>query len=54
MADLINQPPKSDPMQGRLIQTGRSAPRCAECDCADGGADCNWIAQPTSEPKEGG
>ena len=23
--------------------------RCAECDCENGGADCNWIAQPAPD-----
>jgi hypothetical protein len=28
------------------------SPRCAECDCENGGADCNWIAPSNSESKE--
>lgn len=27
-----------------LQQTDHEQPRCAECDCENGGADCNWIA----------
>ena len=28
------------------IEKFDSAPRCYECDCENGGADCNWIAPP--------
>ncbi len=28
---------------------GNSEQRCAECDCKNGGSDCNWIATPKKE-----
>lgn len=36
---------KVDAMQTRL----REAQRCAECDCANGGDECNWIASKESD-----
>lgn len=29
-------------------------PRCAECDCEFGGADCNWIKSPAIESGQWG
>jgi hypothetical protein len=38
-ADFMAIADKIDAMQTRL----QGADRCAECDCANGGDDCNWI-----------
>ncbi len=36
----------------RYLMSASDEDRCAECDCANGGADCNWI-KTTSHKLEG-